>query len=117
MGFEPTHTAVTARGLNRLATATTYLVEKVGIEPTTYCLQSSRSPTELHPHEIDIGQRCVFTAQHLVPLALMTCRRPGRSVAQIGGGCWIRTSVQLRADLQSATFGLSVKPPKMVRDG
>lgn len=47
----------------------------------------------------------------------MTRRRPGGSVARSGGRCWIRTSVQLRADLQSATFGLSVKRPKVVRDG
>lgn len=44
VGIEPTSTAITARGLDHLATATMNLVEKVGIEPTACCLQSSRSP-------------------------------------------------------------------------
>lgn len=117
MGFEPTHAAVTARNLHPLATVTTKLVEKAGFEPATRCLQSSRSPTELHPRESGFAQRCVFPARHLVPLTLMISRRPGRSVARNGGGCWIRTSVLLRPDLQSGTFNHSVKPPILVRDG
>ena len=50
MGFEPTNTGTTIRGLNRLATPTIFIIaegvkmaRQEGFEPPTYCLEGSCS--------------------------------------------------------------------------
>ena len=48
----------------------------------------------------------------MLPQAPKASALPDELNGENGGRGWIRTSVQLRADLQSATFDLSVTRPK-----
>ena len=50
---------------------------------------------------------------NVLPLTPKISALPDELNGEYGGRCWIRTSVQLRPDLQSGTIGLSVKRPNI----
>ena len=72
------------------------MVEMIGFEPTTFCMQSKHSPVELHPHiyEQKMVERTGFEPANSCSQSRR--RKPDSSTALnalIGRGGWIWTSV------------------------